>query len=103
LSEHHRPIHFVEQEFGLQAGFVVTETNHDLKITGICPGCGASTSMTFERGTPQGSKGFLRRISPPREKEKFVTLYCQCGHVHTNRPADSPESGCGAYWPVELT
>jgi hypothetical protein len=103
LIENHRPVTFVEQEFSKQPGFTRVEKYDELTVTGICPRCGALTSMTFTKGTPQGSKGLFRRTSAPPDSTKFAVVYCQCGHVHAHRPADSPESGCGAYWPVDLT
>jgi hypothetical protein len=32
----------------------------------------------------------------------FATIVCACGYVHEDRPDDSGESGCGAFWPVKL-
>lgn len=92
----------MEREFGQPADFTFGEVGDELKVTGICPGCGALTSMTFSKGTPQGSKGIFRRTPAQPVRARIVTVYCQCGHVHADRPADSPENGCGAYWPVEL-
>ncbi len=102
LSENHRPVVFLEQEFGKRSEFNVTEIGGELTVTGICPRCGALTSMTFSKGNPQGWKGLFRKISPPPESTKLAAVFCQCGHVHAHRPADFPESGCGAYWTVEL-
>jgi hypothetical protein len=31
-----------------------------------------------------------------------VTVFCECGHVHPDRPPDALDAGCGRFWVVEL-
>jgi hypothetical protein len=104
--DHHRELGYVEAEFQLQTGFTVTETAEarGLEISGICPGCGGRTTMALERGSPQGFKGIFRRrnVDGPPAPPRTVTIYCECGHMHTDRPAEAIDNGCGAFWSVEL-
>ena len=102
MPEEHQPVPFVENEFGEQPGFTVLEVEGGLTVTGNCPGCGGQTSMTFRYGTPQGYKGLFRRTTNSQPTSRKVTVYCTCGHLHADRPAESPDNGCGAYWLVDL-
>ncbi|MEU8041154.1 hypothetical protein [Streptosporangium sp. NPDC049078] len=96
----HRPVPFTEAEFDGQITFTVAEIDKGLVVTGNCPGCGARTSTTFSHGTPQGTKGGLRRKPPVRATK--VTVYCECGYPHPERPPEVPDTGCGAYWSVDI-
>jgi hypothetical protein len=99
----HSPEEYAEIGFGLRAGFAVAETDEGVAVSGECPRCGAATSMTFPPGSPQGTKGMFRRAPTPAPvRMRKVTVYCECGYAHPERPPESPESGCGAYWTVDL-
>lgn len=102
--EHHRSIDYAETEFDPQEGFSVSETPEGLEIAGVCPACGGRTRFEIGRGSPQGFKGiFRRRAAEPRDEPvRKVTVFCACGHMHAERPPESIENGCGAFWTVEL-
>ena len=97
----HRSIPFAETEFAKQEGFSVTKVEDGIVVSGQCPGCGSRTSMTFLRGTPQGTKGIFQRRKKLSEARE-VAVYCECGYLHAERPPESPDAGCGAYWPVDI-
>lgn len=105
-SDHHKPVTYVETETGAQnAGqFTATWTpdGRSVKVVGSCPACGGTTSAEFSLGIA-GSKGF-RGISAPRPPvlPSPVTLYCECGHAHSERPPDALDKGCGRFWLVDL-
>ncbi|GAA1007907.1 hypothetical protein Aple_044250 [Acrocarpospora pleiomorpha] len=101
MSEQHRPVPFAETDFAEQPGFTVLELEDGLTIKGSCPACFGHTSMTFRYGTPQGYKGPFRKVAVP-QRTRQITVYCVCGHLHADRPTESPENGCGAYWLVNL-
>jgi hypothetical protein len=70
-----------------------------LTVTGPCPACGGLTSTDFSHGIG-GTKGFRGpRPSPIRSP---ITVFCECGHVHADRPADATDRGCGRYWTVDI-
>lgn len=105
--EQHRPIGYAETEFQTQKDFAVSAAadGRGVDVSGLCPACGGRTTMTFERGSPNGSKGlFGRRSDPPSPTApaREVTVYCECGHLHADRPAEATDHGCGAFWSVEL-
>lgn len=99
--DHHRELHYVETEFDPQTGFTVTASPDGLEVSGTCPGCGGWTAMTLEHGSPEGTKGLFgdKKAGTP---SRTATIYCECGHVHADRPADAIDKGCGAFWSVEL-
>lgn len=103
--EHHRPIAFELVDHKLQqAGFTVTRSpdGRSITVTGLCPGCGGSTTTTWDFGLP-GYKGIFRRGALDAESPAGArTVCCDCGHAHTDRPADAWSLGCGAYWEVDL-
>ncbi|POM27618.1 hypothetical protein BTM25_20340 [Actinomadura rubteroloni] len=100
--EHHRDLGYTETEFPAQQ-FSVAESERGLTISGTCPACGGRTVTTLGRGSPEGAKGFFRRGAVRTSAApRTVTVYCECGHVHADRPADAIDAGCGAFWDVEL-
>jgi hypothetical protein len=105
-SDHHRAVAYVETEADAQnAGQFTarwTPDGRSVQVSGHCPACGGTTSTEFTPGLA-GSKG-IRGISPPRPPVLTapVTLYCECGHVHSERPPDALDRGCGRFWPVYL-
>ena len=70
-------------------------------ITGPCPACGGRTASEFSPGMG-GTKGFLRAKPYPRTLPSPVTVFCECGYVHADRPADALDKGCGRFWPTFL-
>ncbi|MFI8928730.1 hypothetical protein ACIG3E_13770 [Streptomyces sp. NPDC053474] len=96
----HDGVTFAEVEFPLQTGFAVVQDEDGLTVAGLCPQCAARTEMTFVFGTPQGAKGLSRRARQTQLRR--VTMYCECGYWHGDRPPESPDTGCGAYWSVDI-
>lgn len=105
-SDHHRAVAYVETEADAQnAGQFTarwTPDGRSVQVSGHCPACGGTTGTEFTPGIA-GSKGF-RGLSAPRPPllPSPVTLYCECGHVHSERPPDALDRGCGRFWPVYL-
>jgi hypothetical protein len=65
-------------------------------ITGHCPECRGRTSTKFSTGIPDTVKIRGRKAVPTLPSP--VTLYCECGNPHNDRPADAQDRGCGRYW-----
>jgi hypothetical protein len=63
-------------------------------ITGRCPECRGMTSMEFPAGVP----GVRFRGPDISTLPSPVTLLCECGHPHNDRPEGAPDRGCGRYW-----
>ena len=104
--DQHESLDFVETEEQVPPGerFTVTWAPGGRRVTvsGHCPACHGRTSTEFSPGIG-GTKGFLRPAEPcPVVLPSPVTLLCECGHAHDNRPAEAFERGCGRYWPVYL-
>jgi hypothetical protein len=70
-------------------------------VSGSCPACGGLTATGFSPGIG-GSKGLRARIPRPQGLPSPVTLFCECGHAHTDRPPDALDKGCGRFWLVFL-
>ncbi|MFH8450183.1 hypothetical protein ACH4CD_13100 [Streptomyces fungicidicus] len=100
----HDGVGFAEVEFPVQVGFAVARGENGLTAAGPCPRCAARTEMTFAFGSPQGTKGLFgrARVTQPPQPTK-VTMYCECGYWHEDRPPESPDTGCGAYWSVDIS
>jgi hypothetical protein len=102
--DHHKPIHYVEQETAVlpDKPFEIKRRSEGtgLTATGICPACGGRTATTLSYGIG-GSKGFRGLPHPPLAKSP-VTIFCECGHAHADRPADALDKGCGRFWLVDL-
>jgi hypothetical protein len=103
--DQHKAVTYVETEADAQqAGqFTVTWTPDGRSVTvkGHCPGCGGTTSTEFSPGIA-GTKGFRGISRRPPTLPSPVTLFCECGHVHSERPPDALDRGCGRFWPVYL-
>lgn len=102
----HSGITYAEQGFGLLVGFHVVLRERGLDITGACPACHGRTMSSHEVGSPHGYKSIFPKrwksasaLKPPPGP---VTVICACGFPHAERPTESGESGCGAYWKVVL-
>jgi hypothetical protein len=98
-SNQHREVDYAEIETDVAAQgvtFSVTWAPDGEKatITGDCPECHGPTKTEFSTGIPdtkfRGPK--IPALPSP------VTLYCECGRAHKDRPADALDRGCGRYW-----
>jgi hypothetical protein len=95
----HREVDYAEIETDVAAHgvtFIVTWAPDGQKatITGDCPECRGLTKTEISAGIP--STRFRGPKIPALPSP--VTLYCECGHVHKDRPADALDRGCGRYW-----
>jgi hypothetical protein len=103
--DHHRSIKFVEAEMPADPSFVVTlaPDRKTVTISGVCPACGGRTVSDYPYGIGgTGYKGFPRRSTGPTAVPSTVTVICECGHSHPDRPTEAPDLGCGRFWTVEL-
>ncbi|MFG2091900.1 hypothetical protein [Spirillospora sp. NPDC048824] len=100
--DNHQDRAYAETSFPMQHGFTVTEAADGLKVTGVCPACGGRTSMTFDYGPPDGVKGLFRNRAAAPPPPRAVNVYCDCGHMHADRPEDAFDRGCGAFWKIEM-
>ncbi|MER5375098.1 hypothetical protein [Streptomyces sp. NPDC002553] len=70
---------------------------------GLCPTCRAATVFRVAYGVLGPPKRPWRR---EREQPEPLTgpllVYCACGYPHPERPPESPDSGCGAFWDVQV-
>ncbi len=71
-----------------------------LTVVGPCPACGGRTSVDFYYGLG-GTRGFRGPVSPSAIRSP-VTVFCECGHVHADRPANAIDKGCGRFWLVDI-
>ncbi|GAA4240249.1 hypothetical protein GCM10022254_64230 [Actinomadura meridiana] len=99
--DHHQDRTYAETDFPAQTEFTITRSSEGLEVTGTCPACGGLTSMTFDYGPPDGVKGLFRNKNSASLPET-VTVYCECGYVHANRPESALDRGCGAFWKVKM-
>lgn len=105
--DHHKSIKYAETEERLTVPFTV-EREADGKrakfvVTGNCPACGGLMTKEFSYGiSGTGTKGLFRASSDPAVPAT-TTLYCECGHVHPDKPASAIDDGCGRFWPINLT
>lgn len=102
--DHHKPIHYVEQEVAVAPDkpFEVQRRTEGTGLTaaGTCPACGGRTNTILPYGIG-GTKGHLGPAGPPQVKSP-VTIFCECGHVHSDRPADALDKGCGRFWLIDI-
>lgn len=99
MGEHDRDAPYTEVGFGDQDGFAADRDEAEMVVSGQCPGCHGRTVFAIRKGMPEGTKGLPEGVAP---EERAVTIYCECGYPHANRPADAVDRGCGAYWKVRL-
>ena len=71
-------------------------------VSGPCPACGGWTATEFSAGIV-GSKGFHRPAPRSRKLPSPVTLFCECGHAHADRPLGALDKGCGRFWLIYLS
>lgn len=110
FDNHNDALTFVQTKAPAQVpgAFTVTWTSDGKAATvaGVCPACGALTDTEFTPGIG-GTKGVFEKIlgrgvPAPSQLRSPLTLYCECGHAHTDRPAEAFDKGCGRYWEVNL-
>ena len=104
--DHHRSIKYAETEERLTVPFTVRREADGarlrLVLSGNCPACGGLMTKEFSYGIAgTGTKGF--RSPPSPVLPSMATLYCECGHLHPDKPADATDDGCGRFWRVDLT
>jgi hypothetical protein len=81
-----------EIEFDKQPGFPSERgTDGSVAVKGVCPRCHAETRWTFAPG--DGAQ--ILALEP-------ATVICACGYAHHDRPAASKETGCGAFWTIDV-
>lgn len=72
-------------------------------VTGPCPNCHVSSVFRVAYGVLGPHKGrWLGRRSTPERLTGSILVYCQCGFPHPDRPPESPDTGCGAFWDVPV-
>jgi hypothetical protein len=105
IVQHTSSVKYAEEEVTAPDGSfsskrITDEAGRDkgLTIAGPCPKCGGRTAADFSYGIG-GTKGF-RSGDRARPIPSPVTMYCECGHAHDDRPADAFDTGCGRYWDV---
>ncbi|MFK4071408.1 hypothetical protein [Streptomyces sp. NPDC029674] len=100
----HAPTPFQESEVQPVGTFTV-ERSADGRwytVTGPCPTCRGRTVFRVAFGVLGPAKGRGRRRSRPEPLTGSIPVYCQCGYPHPDRPPESPDSGCGAFWDVPV-
>lgn len=99
----HQPTPFQETEVRPDASTVVRRSADGrwYTVTGDCPTCRAATVFRVAHGVLGPAKGGRRRTRPAPLAGP-ITVVCQCGYPHPERPPESPDSGCGAFWDVPV-
>ena len=105
IDKHDNSLVYVETEADSQADgqFRVAwaPSGRTATVSGPCPACGGRTATEFTPGIG-GSKGFRSAAPQPLGLPSSVTIFCECGHGHTDRPPDALDKGCGRFWLVYL-
>jgi hypothetical protein len=65
------------------------------RLDGIVYAGGGSVAQSMPSPTGRPDTAPVGKLGKDWE---HVTLVCACGHQHKDRPDDSEESGCGAFW-----
>lgn len=104
--DHHKAVKYVEAQADPTASGSFTAAwavgGKSVTVAGHCPACGGRTTAEFWPGIV-GSKAI--RVTSRHTTYALpspVTLFCECGHVHDQRPADALDKGCGRFWLVYL-
>ncbi|MEU6826835.1 hypothetical protein ABZ921_40045 [Streptomyces atriruber] len=101
----HQPTPFQEAEVQPVDDFTVVRSPDGrwYTVTGPCPTCRARTVFRVAHGVLGPLKGRLRhRRARPEPLTGSIPVYCQCGYPHPDRPPESPDAGCGAFWDVPV-
>jgi hypothetical protein len=102
--DQHKSIAYAETEERLTVPFTVRRGTDNGRVTfhvsGHCPACGGMMTKEFSYGIV-GIKGYGQPSGPA--VPAATTLYCECGHVHADKPANATDDGCGRYWLIDLT
>ena len=102
--DHHKSIKYAETQVHLGTPFTVRREASGLRVkffvSGNCPACGGLMEKELSYGIA-GAKG-LRGPSAPA-LPSAITLYCECGHLHPDKPDSAIDDGCGRYWQISLT
>ena len=95
------PFHEHQTTIGPEDDFSVvrSEDGRWYTATGPCPTCRAEVVFRVAYGV-LGPPKLGRRKRRPDPLTGAIVVYCQCGYPHADRPAESPDSGCGAFWEV---
>jgi hypothetical protein len=105
--DHHRSIKYAETQARLDAPFDVQRLPDGKRfkyvVTGNCPACGGLMTKEFPYGISGGGTKGIFGDPPPPAASAQVTLYCECGHFHADKPASATDDGCGRYWKIDLT
>lgn len=72
-------------------------------VKGNCPTCRVHTVFRVSYGVLGPPKRLWdRRRRAPEPLTGDIPVYCQCGYPHAERPPESPDTGCGAFWDVPV-
>jgi hypothetical protein len=95
---------FRRVDLGDQSGFSTEKLSHrEIKVTGICPRCDDTMTISIRRGMVGGGTVKGPADSDPGSTGTApATIYCECGYYHEGREEGSSENGCGAYWTIAL-
>ena len=105
IDHHRNTVRYVEAEETIQDSgqFTVAWAADGRRVTvsGLCPACDGRTVTEFPAGVggTKGSGGVKRR---PASLPAVLTLFCECGHVHADRPEGALDKGCGRFWQVSV-
>ena len=102
-SDQHKQVDYAEIEMdalGITFGVTWAPDGKKATIAGTCPECHGPTSMEFNAGIPD-TAGFRGPQKIPALPSR-VTLYCECGRAHNDRPANARDRGCGRYWLIHI-
>ena len=106
IDKHNNSLAYVEVEVEAVTDGQFTATwapgGEGATVTGHCPACGGRTATKFSLGIG-GSKGVRTSGQSARALPAPVTIFCECGHAHADRPPDALDKGCGRFWLVFLT
>ncbi|MGQ4385312.1 hypothetical protein [Streptomyces sp. SAS_270] len=104
----HEPTGFREHEAAVRATDDFTVVRSDdgrwYTVTGPCPTCRATVVFRVAYGVlgPSKSKRRWGRRSGPEPLTGTIPVYCQCGYPHADKPPESLDTGCGAFWDVAV-
>lgn len=104
----HEPTDFREHETAVPAGDTFSVVRSDdgrwYTATGPCPTCRSTVVFRVAYGVlgPSKRRWGHRRRSAPEPLTGSILVYCECGYPHAERPPESPDTGCGAFWDVPV-